>query len=112
MAPRSRRLKFPQVVIERDSDTEESSEEEVEDQEDVESEEDEQVEEEEEKSKDEEKIQVGLSEKSKGKAPITISLKKVCKVCIFPLSHFIMYLCVCVCVLFFLSPFSLKCFVL
>lgn len=78
MAPQSRRMKFPQVVIERDSDTEESSSEDVED---VESEEDEQVEEEEEETKKEEKIQVGLSENSKGKAPITISLKKVCKVC-------------------------------
>lgn len=77
MAPQARRMKFPQVVIERDSDTEESSSEEDE----VEDQEDEQVEEEEAKAKEEEKKQVGLSANNKGKAPITISLKKVCKVC-------------------------------
>lgn len=82
MAPQARRVKFPEVVIERDSDTEESSsEEEVEDEED---EEDEQVEDED--AKIEEKTQVGFSENNKGKAPITISLKKVCKVCTFFLS--------------------------
>ena len=91
----SRRSQFPQVVIGRDSDSEESlSDEEEEFVEEEDDEEVEEVEEEEEdeevETKDEEKTQEGLSEDNKGKAPITISLKKVCKVRIF-LSHFIIF---------------------
>ncbi|PWA69615.1 damaged DNA binding 2 [Artemisia annua] len=74
MTARTRRTLFPKVVIERDTDTDESSddEEELEAENDV-------VE-----SGDEEEVEnEGSDEKSdvKGKAPITISLKKVCKVC-------------------------------
>ncbi|KAJ9543797.1 hypothetical protein OSB04_023504 [Centaurea solstitialis] len=83
MATRARRTSFPEVVIERDTDTEESSdEEEVED--DVaelnDPEEEEELEEEEEVEKEEVKGKEAINDK-KGKSPITISLKKVCKVC-------------------------------
>ncbi|KAH7838162.1 hypothetical protein Vadar_022771 [Vaccinium darrowii] len=79
MPPQTRRTSFPAVVIERDTDSEESSsdEDEVEDVV-VESEEEAEVEE----------IQNGESVeeeppavKKREKVPITISLKKVCKVC-------------------------------
>ncbi|XP_060203211.1 protein DAMAGED DNA-BINDING 2 isoform X1 [Lycium barbarum] len=70
MAPQTRRSSFPQVVIEKDTDSEESSSD------------DEDVEEEEETNvvvlPEEETI---VESKKKGKTPITISLKKVCKVC-------------------------------
>ncbi|KAF7833767.1 protein DAMAGED DNA-BINDING 2 [Senna tora] len=80
MAPITRRMTFPKVVIERDADSEESSSDEEE--EEVEEEEEEEEENGVAKSEDDaEKIEVGLNAKGKGKAPITISLKKVCKVC-------------------------------
>ncbi|KAI4306610.1 hypothetical protein L6164_029871 [Bauhinia variegata] len=79
MAPITRRMTFPKVVIERDTDSEESSSDEEEEDEAVEEEEEE--EEERVESKVTEETQVGSDAKRKGKAPITISLKKVCKVC-------------------------------
>ena len=73
-------MTFPNVVIERDTDSEpSSSDEEEEDHEEVEEEE----EEEEGKvldNKNEERMEQSLEAKKKGKTPITISLKKVCKV--------------------------------
>ncbi|XP_016432567.1 protein DAMAGED DNA-BINDING 2 [Nicotiana tabacum] len=75
MPPQTRRSSFPKVVIERDTESEESSSE------------DEAVEEEEEQEEanvvvPEETIEAEASElKKKGKTPITITLKKVCKVC-------------------------------
>ncbi|KAL2317498.1 hypothetical protein Fmac_031374 [Flemingia macrophylla] len=71
----TRRTAFPKVLIERDSDSEQSSSEE------------ETFEEEEEEDEDgvtaakTEKLELGSDANKKGKAPITISLKKVCKVC-------------------------------
>lgn len=78
MAPQTRRMAFPRVVIERDTDTEQSSsEDEEEDQEEGPlSESEEEVTE----NGREEKIEEDLDAKRIGKAPITISLKKVCKV--------------------------------
>lgn len=77
MAPQTRRMAFPRVVIERDTDTEQSSsEDEEEDQEEGPLSESEEVTE----NGREEKIEEDLDAKRKGKAPITISLKKVCKV--------------------------------
>ncbi|KAG4954969.1 hypothetical protein JHK87_040563 [Glycine soja] len=79
MAPVTRRTSFPKVLIERDSDSEQSS-----------SEEEEILEEEEEEEEEvgvstanekAEKLDLGSDANRKGKAPITISLKKVCKVC-------------------------------
>ena len=68
------------MAIERDTDSEpSSSDEEEEDHEEVEEEE----EEEEGKvldNKNEERMEQSLEAKKKGKTPITISLKKVCKV--------------------------------
>lgn len=72
MPPQTRRMAFPKVVIERDTDSEQSSSEEEEEEEEVE--EPEVLVE----SENEEKVEEA---KKKGKAPITISLKKVCKVC-------------------------------
>ena len=71
MAPQTRRTAFPKVLIERDTDSEQSSSEEEEE----EQEEDPPSEEENEK-----KIEDSNDGKKKGKATITISLKKVCKV--------------------------------
>ncbi|KAM4083020.1 hypothetical protein ACB094_08G025200 [Castanea mollissima] len=82
MAPQTRRMTFPNVVIERDTDSEPSSSDEEEEEEEEEVEEE--VEEEEEKvveNKNEERMEEPLEAKKKGKTPITISLKKVCKVC-------------------------------
>ncbi|CAK7331244.1 unnamed protein product [Dovyalis caffra] len=89
MAPRTRRTAFPKVVIERDTDSEQSSS--SDDEEEVEKEEEEECPPSESESEPEEedatkngngeKIEVDLSSKKKGKTPITISLKKVCKVC-------------------------------
>lgn len=80
MAPRTRASSFPNVVIERDSDTEESSEEE-EEEEDV----DDGVQNDAEEASDEERVkneeEASTSTKRK-REPITISLKKVCKVCV------------------------------
>ena len=83
MPSQARRTSFPKVVIERDADSEESSsEEEVED-DDVQTEEEEVEEEEEEVAEEPEnvvKIEVVSGSKKRERAPITISLKKVCKV--------------------------------
>ncbi|KAL0370658.1 UNVERIFIED_CONTAM: protein DAMAGED DNA-BINDING 2 [Sesamum angustifolium] len=85
MARRTRGMSFPKVLIERDSDSEESSSSEEEEEEDVEEEEKEaEVEndagEESDEGHVEEKDEPSTSTKSR-KKPITISLKKVCKVC-------------------------------
>lgn len=79
MAPQTRRLTFPKVFIERETDSEPSSSDEEEEEEEVEEEEEEKVVEN--KNVDEERMEESLEAKKKGKAPITISLKKVCKVC-------------------------------
>ncbi|KAI3906601.1 hypothetical protein MKW98_009509 [Papaver atlanticum] len=84
MPPKTRKTSFPRVVIERESDSEESSssdeEEEVLEDENVGNliEEEEEMEEE---AVDEGDDDMNKKKKMKGKAPITISLKKVCKVC-------------------------------
>ncbi|TKY56462.1 DAMAGED DNA-BINDING 2 [Spatholobus suberectus] len=78
MAPLSRRTAFPKVLIERDSDSEQSSSEEEEEEETPEEEEEDGVTAANEKT---EKLEVGSDANRKGKVPITISLKKVCKVC-------------------------------
>ncbi|KDP46502.1 hypothetical protein JCGZ_08474 [Jatropha curcas] len=87
MAPQTRRMAFPKVVIERETDSEQSS---SDDDGDIEEEEEEdgpqsEVSEEEEEGGGEngngDKNEEDLGSKKKGKAPITISLKKVCKVC-------------------------------
>ena len=67
------------MVIERDTDSESSSS----DEEEEDHEEEEEEEEEEGKvldNKNEERMEQSLEAKKKGKTPITISLKKVCKV--------------------------------
>ena len=65
------------MVIERDTDSESSSsDEEEEDHEEVEEEEEGKVLD----NKNEERMEESLEAKKKGKTPITISLKKVCKV--------------------------------
>ncbi|KAK8543425.1 hypothetical protein V6N13_136063 [Hibiscus sabdariffa] len=71
MAPQ-KRTAFPKVLIERDTDSEQSS-----------SDDDEEEEEEDPPSEEEneEKTEVFNDSIKKGKSPITISLKKVCKVC-------------------------------
>lgn len=82
MAPVTRRVSFPKVLIERDSDSEQSSSEEEEEEETLEEEEEETLEEEDGVTENGkiEKLEVGLDTNRKGKALITISLKKVCKV--------------------------------
>ncbi|KAF4358811.1 hypothetical protein G4B88_023095 [Cannabis sativa] len=75
MAPQTRRTtSFPRVIIDNDTDSEHSSSEE---------EEEEQVEEEEDVAVRNNGMEPeqSLDPKNKGKAPICISLKKVCKVC-------------------------------
>lgn len=91
MPPQTRRMTFPNVVIERDEDSEESSSSSSEEEQEMN-----EIEEEEEEeeivgpSKKEEEIDEKMVEnKKKGKAPITISLKKVCKVSIFPLYFYL-----------------------
>lgn len=73
MVPQARRSSFPTVVIERETDSEESSSEEEEDEganeEDAESE-----------TENAKKDEEPMVDRTKGKAPISISLKKVCKV--------------------------------
>ncbi|KAK9057566.1 hypothetical protein SSX86_022402 [Deinandra increscens subsp. villosa] len=85
MSKRARRSSFPEVVIERETDTEESSDEEedeVELENDVVEADEPDVEEEIEERKREDDGDSSIADKKgKGKAPITISLKKVCKVC-------------------------------
>ena len=69
------------MVIERDTDFEpSSSDEEEEDHEEVEEEEEEEEEGKVLDYKNEERMEESLEAKKKGKTPITISLKKVCKV--------------------------------
>lgn len=89
MAPRTRRMAFPKVLIERDTDSEQSSssddEDELEEEDEGPPSESEPEEEDSTKNGYEERIEEDLSLKKKGKAPITISLKKVCKVSYFPL---------------------------
>ena len=93
MAPVTRRASFPKVVIERDSDTEQSSSEEEEEEEEEEPETLEEDEEEEQEgvtvtgNGNAEKLEGATDSKRKGKAPITISLKKVCKV-----THFYLFI--------------------
>ncbi|KAM0004642.1 putative transcription factor WD40-like family [Helianthus debilis subsp. tardiflorus] len=79
MSTRARRSSFPKVVIERDTDTDESSDEEEE--EEVENDVVESDDEEEEVEIEDQKVEDDVVEDKKGKTPITISLKKVCKVC-------------------------------
>ncbi|KAM7255868.1 hypothetical protein ACFE04_011609 [Oxalis oulophora] len=69
MAPETRNRLFPKVVIERDTESEQSSSD------------DEEEEEEEDPVKEETKNEVGFDLMKKGKVPITITLKKCCKVC-------------------------------
>ena len=77
-------MTFPNVVIERDTDSESSSsDEEEEDHEEVEEEEEGKVLD----NKNEERMEESLEAKKKGKTPITISLKKVCKVKALPLPY-------------------------
>lgn len=72
MAPQTRRMSFPTVLIERDSDSEESSSEDEDEDGEVQNDdvEEERVEEKDEASK----------ATTSRREPITISLKKVCKV--------------------------------
>jgi DNA damage-binding protein 2 len=82
-------MAFPKVLIERDTDSEQSSssddEDELEEEDEGPPSEPEPEEEDSTKNGYEERIEEDLSLKKKGKAPITISLKKVCKVSYFPL---------------------------
>lgn len=77
------------MLIERDTDSEQSSssddEDELEEEDEGPPSEPEPEEEDSTKNGYEERIEEDLSLKKKGKAPITISLKKVCKVSYFPL---------------------------
>lgn len=75
-------MPFPKVVIERETDSEESSDEELDDEEE---DDDDVVEDKEEEIyEEEEKLEVAsLVLKKKGKTPITLTLKKVCKVSLF-----------------------------
>ncbi|XP_061347198.1 protein DAMAGED DNA-BINDING 2 [Gastrolobium bilobum] len=79
MAPVIRRTSFPKVLIERDSDSEQSSSDDEE--EDPETLDDEEEEDGVTGNGNTEKLEVGSDASRKGKAPITITLKKVCKVC-------------------------------
>lgn len=84
MAPQTRRVAFPRVIIERDTDSEISSsggEEEEEEEDDPAAEIEEEEEDPRTENENEGEIEEALDAKKKGKAPITISLKKVCKVC-------------------------------
>ena len=87
MAPVTRRTVFSKVLIERDSESEQSSSEE-EDDDGVTT-----------ASERTENLGVGSDANREGKAPITISLKKVCKITFFFSFNFF----VCHKVLFFLS---------
>ncbi|KAL3649149.1 DNA damage-binding protein 2 [Castilleja foliolosa] len=81
MAPQTRNMPFPKIVIQRDSDTEESSSEDEDDElqnDAVEESDEEQLVEDD--DDDDDKDEASTSTKTKRK-PITISLKKVCKVC-------------------------------
>jgi DNA damage-binding protein 2 len=78
MAPVTRRTSFPKVVIERDSDSEQSSSDEEEEEQEQE------ILEDEENGVTQnakiEKLEVGFDANRKGKTPITLTLRKVCKV--------------------------------
>ncbi|KAI3461648.1 hypothetical protein Pfo_018311 [Paulownia fortunei] len=76
MAPQTRGMSFPKVLIERESDSEESTSEEEEVDDEVQNDAGEESDEEHVEEKDE----ASTSTKSR-REPITISLKKVCKVC-------------------------------
>jgi DNA damage-binding protein 2 len=75
MAPVTRRTSFPKVVIERDSDSEQSSSDEEQEQEILEDEENGVTE-----NAKIEKLEVGFDANREGKTPITLTLRKVCKV--------------------------------
>lgn len=83
MAPTTRSLSFPRVIVEKDTDSEQSSSEEEEDDDEERLHDEGEDEDEEENGKHSENEGQRIEEESnnKGKAPITISLKKVCKVC-------------------------------
>lgn len=95
MAPQTRGMSFPNVVIERDSDTEESSEDEEQDEEeesvDDEVQNDAEGASDEERVGDEDEASTSTSTKSR-REPITISLKKVCKVHFFLLVSILFFL--------------------
>ncbi|XP_004490593.1 protein DAMAGED DNA-BINDING 2 [Cicer arietinum] len=77
MSPVTRRSSFPKVLIERDSDSEQSSsEEELEEEEILHHEQNGFTE-----NEKTQKLELGFDVNRKGKTPITIALKKVCKVC-------------------------------
>ncbi|XAR58913.1 hypothetical protein NMG60_11014492 [Bertholletia excelsa] len=81
MPPETRKMSFQKVVIERDTDSEESSSDEDDNDEDVEAEDEGgDVEGEVENGESIEDLPLSAGKKRE-KAPITISLKKVCKVC-------------------------------
>ncbi|KAA8549401.1 hypothetical protein F0562_001126 [Nyssa sinensis] len=81
MPPQTRRTAFPKVVIERDTESEESSSDEEEEENDVEGKEEEEDEEEVDEHENGGTIEEVSAPKKKERTPITISLKKVCKVC-------------------------------
>ncbi|XP_043725212.1 protein DAMAGED DNA-BINDING 2 isoform X2 [Telopea speciosissima] len=84
MPPQTRRMAFPKIVIERDTDSEQSSSEEEEEEEApsaVAEEDEEEVAEKANGGKMGGKLMDASDAKKKEKAPITISLKNVCKVC-------------------------------
>jgi DNA damage-binding protein 2 len=76
MAPITRRTSFPKVVIERDSDSEQSSSDEEEQEQEILEDEENGVTE----NAKIEKLEVGFDANRKGKTPITLTLRKVCKV--------------------------------
>lgn len=79
MSPVTRRSSFPKVLIERDSDSEQSSsEEELEEEEILHHEQNGFTE-----NEKTQKLELGFDVNRKGKTPITIALKKVCKVTLF-----------------------------
>lgn len=79
MPPTTRSLSFPRVIVEKDTDSEHSSSEEEEEEDDEEPLDDED-EDENGKSFENEGQRIEEESSKKGKAPITLSLKKVCKV--------------------------------
>jgi DNA damage-binding protein 2 len=76
MAPITRRTSFPKVVIERDSDSEQSSSDEEEQEQEILEDEENGVTE----NAKIEKLEVGFDANREGKTPITLTLRKVCKV--------------------------------
>jgi DNA damage-binding protein 2 len=76
MAPITRRTSFPKVVIERDSDSEQSSSDEEEQEQEILEDEENGVT----QNAKIEKLEVGFDANRKGKTPITLTLRKVCKV--------------------------------